>query len=117
MAVQIKTRILSGIALILILAGTEQAQANSFKTGNDLLQYCEDASQPVCTAYIMGVVDSISVYQQVTSAPKFACVPTHVTAGQVRDIVVRYLKAHPQDRHLTASGEVIMALKEVWPCK
>ncbi len=37
--------------------------------------------------------------------------PSGVTVGQMTDIVVQYLKAHPEQRHFVASDLVYIALK------
>jgi len=43
-------------------------------------------------------------------------VPLKVTGGQVRLIVTEYLKKHPERLHKGASGLVMNALEEAFPC-
>ncbi len=40
-----------------------------------------------------------------------------VTNGQVRDVVVKYLKDHPEERHFLASILAVKALSKAFPCK
>ena len=44
------------------------------------------------------------------------CRPEAATVGQVRDVVVAYLKAHPESRHGESIGLIVNALLEAWPC-
>src|SRR5262249_55116764 len=105
----------------LILAMQGQARSQQYVTGNDLLNYCMDASKQVfCVAYIQGVSDAVSNAQQIGKLPQRGqgCVrfPDGVTAPQGADVVTRWLQAHPELRHLGAGGCVHGALSEAWPC-
>ena len=88
-------------------------------TGNELFRYCSDrsgASQNVCGAYVAGVEDAVEVFNGI-GAGKIACLQLHVTNDQLKDIVMQYLTAHPEARHLSAAGEVMLALQGAFPCK
>jgi hypothetical protein len=84
-----------------------------FLTGNDLLAACSapTGTFPVgqCLGYIQGVVDAASVSQRL-------CLPHTVNAGQMRDIVVAYLRQHPENRHLAASNFVEIAMGQFFAC-
>jgi hypothetical protein len=54
------------------------------------------------------------------SGPLFgfkACLPVNSSLEQSRDVVVRFLRAHPELRHLVAVSLVARALAEAFPCK
>jgi hypothetical protein len=43
--------------------------------------------------------------------------PTGVTAEQIKDIVAKYLIAHPEQRNTVASSLVGWAILNAWQCK
>lgn len=55
-----------------------------------------------CGAYITGV--------------RTFCLPKEAVAAQTIDVVILYLHDHPEKHHLPASGLVVDALKEKFPC-
>ena len=59
--------------------------------------------------YVMGVYDA---YDRI-----LICAPKNVTAGQVADIVFKYLQEHPEIRNKPADFLILKSLKKVWPCK
>lgn len=98
------------ITLMAILLGATSAQAE-FKDGNKLLSQMQGthSEQMVAMGYITGVADTLHGV--------VACPPTNVTAGQLNDMVLKYLENFPQTRSF--SGDVIVqrVLVTVWPCK
>jgi hypothetical protein len=108
----------AGALLALALAGEANAQIGAYETGNELYTWCTTAaSEAHCLSYILGVSDTISSYQGLKLAKTIVCAPKGVTGGQIRDVVVNYLKAHPEERHTSASSSILVALSEVWPCR
>jgi hypothetical protein len=85
-----------------------------FQTGNDLYSECNSPkSSPdfnTCLAYVEGMADAFAGLPLV-------CFPSHVTVGQTVDIVMKYLRDHPEDRHYSAAGEALEALGSVFPCQ
>jgi len=82
-----------------------------FWTGNDLLSRMrgDTLEKTVAVAYIMGVSDaSIGVNH---------CPPLKSTAGQMHDIVQKYIDNMPEIRTLAADVLVMNALRAVWPCQ
>jgi hypothetical protein len=86
----------------------------SFENGNVLYQECTAAdSTPqnvFCTGYVTAVSDSLE-------SQRLICTPKHATAGQAIDIIVNYLRNHPEDRHLAAYSLAKLALMAAFPCK
>jgi hypothetical protein len=107
------------LILALAAAGTAKgddggALVMSFFTGNSILALCQGANPEFCMGYVTGIADALS------NGPVGdwrACCPANVANGQVRDIAVRYLVAHPETRHLVAGSLVAHALAEAFPCK
>lgn len=92
--------------------GTSASWAG-FLTGNELYDACKSSSA-ICLGYIEGITDAIDV-SRVNGAE--ACIPEHVTVGQVREVVKLYLQQNPQTWHAGASGLVATALSTAFPCK
>ncbi len=99
------------IVMALTLLSSWPAHA-AFKSGNDLLEYCEKEKgsfdRGVCGGYIIGVVDNSGTQ---------ICLPDGVIVGQLQDVVVQFLKNNPNSRHYTGSSIVALSLKKAFPCK
>lgn len=99
-----------------------QAQAI---TGNDLFK---DSSERPSAAfnYILGAFEGIMLIQEEFKNSEFKgngfkstliCAPEHSTNGQIKDIVIKYLNDHPEERHQPASFLTWRAVWTVWRCK
>jgi hypothetical protein len=101
------------MALSCLVVGKAFAQRDdptSFLTGNKLLEAClsgELVNQGICLGYVQGVADAFN---------KVACLPEGVTARQISDTLVRFLREHPELRHYSASSLAKAALTENFPC-
>jgi hypothetical protein len=101
-------------AAVLSYAGAAAAQRFSPVDGNKLLGFCTSKSPVGCDAYISGVADAIAAGGP-GKAP--ACIPDGVTGVQLRDVMVKYLKAHPESRQQKAGTLTVRALGQAFPCK
>jgi hypothetical protein len=105
---------LNKIVVALFLLVYVDVATAGFKDGNALkrdLETTELFSYGYGFGYVIGVADA---YDQV-----FFCLPSGqsgVTAGQLKDVVLRYLKEHPENLHFTAPSLIFEALKKFWPC-
>jgi len=84
----------AGVLLILL---TSPAVAQSFVTGNNLLEICTSKSESYCGGYIVGVFDAaLPVIEEGNSVYGFQfCAPQEVLQGQVVDIVLQWLRNNP----------------------
>jgi hypothetical protein len=90
-----------------------------FENGDTLLAKCENKAPEyalACTAYIVGAVDGIKKDIFLGRAPD-NCWPEQMAAGEVRNIVVKYLKSYKDQRKFPASLIVSVALNDAFPCK
>ncbi len=91
-------------------------------SGNRLLDSCKSNETGIfCLGYVMGVSDGIASRQLVESstAPlswRPVCAPKGMSAGQLRDVVVKYLDDHQEERHEAASVLALVAMRKAWPC-
>ena len=103
---------------VIVLCLVPQNAGAQFVDGNKLLRWCESSSTSperlTCVGYIQAVSDTLD---QVSGAIGVAeCIPGGTETGQLRDVVVMYLRANPVIRSKSASGLVIGALIAAWRC-
>jgi len=106
---------LAAICVCTLLFTATTANAH-FLTGNDLYRMCRGNidEQEQCLGYVEGVSDGINVVRAGSGEPP--CVRPGVEAGQIRDVVVRYLEDNPQDRDGNAWGLAAAAVGRAWNC-
>ena len=103
-----------------VLAGADEAVGYS---GNELWADCQNqkpvileyATDAWCASYIRAVADVMSWGDSVSS--RRACFSSGIAVGQTRDVVVKWLKANPQERNLAAHSLVALALSKAFPCR
>jgi Rap1a immunity proteins len=106
------------VATMLFAAQKSEAKddvAWFFMTGNMLYTACENQSRAQCVGYVGAVSDALSNGNAVNGYR--ACQPhAGYTSEQAVDVVRRWLKDHPEERHLGAVGLTAAALSEAFPC-
>ena len=122
-----RTTLLTLLALT-ALCGTARADRFSPITGGKLIELCTGKDKGVvgdCTAYVNGISDAVAFYQDLRPRdaskgavlPAYICVPTATTGEQLRESVVTWSKKHPDDMGRQASGVVLRALRDTYPCQ
>ena len=94
------------------------------KQGGELLEQWTGAPISVqkyapCTSYALGVIDSLeNAVSSGLMAPTF-CIPpgNQVTTEQITAIVAKFLKEHPEKRHLLGAAIVSAAATDAFPCE
>jgi hypothetical protein len=97
-----------------LLCSSPDFAAADFRSGNELLEDCNEKNVLFCLGYIAAISDGlngngINGYE--------ACIPKTVTAGQLVDIVVQYLRLNPAERHFAAAVLVADAISTAFPCR
>jgi len=86
----------------------------AFDSGNALFDNCNNASdaskQSHCLAHIAGVSD-------VLDGMHIICTGGHVSLDQIKNVVVKYLREHPEQRDADADDSTSIALVQSFPCK
>lgn len=94
-------------AVCMLLAGAAQAQI----TGNTLHNRCLGKEGSLMEAWCVGYIQGVA-----ENSPHI-CPPSGATIGQSKDIVVKFLKEQPQERHPPATKVVVVALNQAgWGC-
>jgi hypothetical protein len=102
------------VAAVLLLASLNIHA--SFISGNELKKDLEDDSgysKGYGFGFVIGVTDAIGILN-------YVCLPSGqsgVRAGQIREVVLKYLRANPEMLHKPGADLVYLALVDVWPCK
>jgi len=107
--------------LILIVMFSSNAKA-WFLDGNKLYRDCTTKesddhhflNRSYCNGFVTGVTDMLGSTERLA---EMTCLPDKVTVGQVRDVLIKYLKDHPEKRHLPAFVLVFNSQREAFPCE
>lgn len=112
-------------------------------TGKDILEDCQvklkvqDAKSEnmpsseafqagACTGYIKGIDDMEIIYASIIAGPSASekevkkyslyCLPMGTTNNQMANIIVKYVKDHPDEMNTDANVVVVKAFRAAFPC-
>jgi hypothetical protein len=108
---------LSAVIMLGVLLPAAPSLA-AFRDGNGLLQLCTatiGAQMDFCYGYIDAVTDYLVVNNVMGDIS--ACITTELDDGQLRDLVIRFLRQNPKLRRVAASELIARALAEAFPCQ
>jgi hypothetical protein len=96
--------------LLLLSCSTHAAYID----GNKLLEYAREEertgnSSGMLLGYIAGAHDALST--------SVVCTPQNATLGQLKAIVIKYLKENPETWSKDGDSVVYLALSRTFPCK
>jgi Rap1a immunity proteins len=99
--------------LLLPVSVFSQELYGAFRSGNDLYYKCIDQEgdifgQGYCAGYMVGAADAFTYDGTL-------CLPPSVTEGQLEELVLTYVRAHPETRRYAGSSIVRRVLE--FPCK
>jgi hypothetical protein len=102
---------------LVMLSTPVKAREVAVDDGNDMLTVCnkpDSYSEGYCLGYIRALSTGVDVY--LTTRKEKVCYGTNVTIGQLRDVVVDYVRRNPAKRDEQAITLVLLASAEAWPC-
>ncbi len=106
-------RVLAPVVLAVLLSGTAQAQRDSNVDGRQLLSVCTGKLFATCDAYVDGFSDAIVAEGRQHA---LACIPRASTGTEMRDVLIKFLKDHPEDQHLKAGTLAARAFAKAYAC-
>jgi hypothetical protein len=102
--------------MLMLTAGNARAF-----TANEFSVLCADNSKSggaeACAYYIAGVADGLSIGHAGANQGISYCVPEGVNSRQIRLIVEKYMRDHPDRLHLDSAVVVTFALWDAFRCK
>lgn len=107
------------LALIIPVVPAE-AEVSAPENGNGLLRLCTDDNYfqaGLCHGFIAGVLSRDRLQLDANASTRLICDVTRAENGQLKDVVVAYLRAHPADRDRSSSLLVTQALRESFCAK
>lgn len=107
-----------GAVIAAIMAVSTETRAD-FVSGNKLYETCtssEVSSLLICDGYTEAIFDAAGQPPNGVLGWEH-CGRGGVTLRQVEDIVVRFLRTHPEKRDFGAAGLVGQAVAEAFPCQ
>lgn len=105
--------LLLSAALTVICTGA-MAQRVSNVNGRTLMTACTGKSVQACDAYVDGFGDAIVAGGKDHA---LACIPRQSTGTELRDVLVTYLRAHPEDQSEKAYTIATKAFAKAYACK
>lgn len=115
-------KIFYAVVAISLTASVPEAAHAQFLSGNQIYSDCQAnksddtyyQKSAHCTAYVMGAFDAILLARQLNGKPD--CTPNNLTAGQMRDVTLKYMRDHPENRNMSAASIVLLSIVDAWPC-
>ena len=105
------------LMMLLVTAGLlwpVSAFSGGFYSGNDLYAKCTAPEGSLDRVYCIGIMAGLADAFETDGT---TCLPKNASVGQVMDVVVNYLRDHPDGRHFAMAREAELALNSAFPCK
>jgi hypothetical protein len=101
------------VGLLWASPGFSQNTVTSYVNGNKLYDDCsaQDANKLFCFGYVAAVSDAL------WSGGCHGGIPHGVPVSRAADVILKFLRDHPEYRHLTAFSLSKVALEQAFPCK
>jgi hypothetical protein len=102
----------AGLALLSVLpTSAAKAEDMHFFTGDQLLSTCSSgANNNYCYGYVLGAYDTA------IGGAASICLSSDAREAQMLDIVLKYLRHHPDSRSEIGGTAVVDALSDAYPC-
>jgi hypothetical protein len=114
--------IIAALGLVILVTTATPVRAD-IESAGDLLSMCNERTGSVpnvfCLAYIVGIVDYNDTLSLSTAFPKMDtfCISKGLTTRQLQLIVTKFLNERPKNElNYAASSQVMLALREAFPC-
>lgn len=115
--------IVTALAVMMFAAPSAWGSGTGPFAGQHLVQLCEGSKEGAddsgCVFYVSGVIEGMwiaSTTRGITVGPLHICTPEASTEAQFVAVVRKWLKAHPEQWHLSAVALIAKALYDSFPC-
>lgn len=107
-------------AILIVAIFVADPSKAAMDSGNSIWSYCQKkiSSKLICAGYIHGVADAIFNLGELGQPFVLwrACYQNGITNGQIKDVVVQFLRDNPSLRNGPAPLLIAEALSKAWPC-
>jgi hypothetical protein len=110
---------LVGLLAAAAIAGAALGHSDEQKSGTHWLRKCtspEANGQIECAIYVRAIVEYDELRGTLMKEARFICPETGLTVGRSHEIVLQYLRAHPQDLKLPFVLLAHQGLAAAFPC-
>jgi hypothetical protein len=103
------------IVISCVIFGQPLSARITVETGNDLLSECDNTGTDMifCSGRLNGFMLGLEMAGQ---DKQVFCRPPSTNVGQAGDIVMKYVKDHPDRRHADWRILSVLAFNDAWPC-
>jgi hypothetical protein len=112
-------RALIGLLAGATIAGAAWAHSDEQKSGTHWLRKCtspEANGQIECAIYVRAIVEYDELRGTLLKEARFICPEKGLTIGRSREIVLQYLRTHPEDLKLPFAFLAHQGLAMAFPC-
>jgi hypothetical protein len=112
-------RLLLGFIAVAAIAGPARAHSDEQKSGTHWLRKCtspEANGQIECAIYVRAIVEYDELRGTLLKEARLICPEKGLTIGRSREIVLQYLRTHPQDLKLPFVLLAHQGLAAAFPC-
>ena len=102
------------VCALAVMMATQPAWGSYFDTGNRLYGFCQKPKNSPLEAACIG---TISGGYDMMVALGYKCQDDGVTREQLKDVVVKYLKDHPERRNAPAVFNIVLAVQAAFSCE
>jgi hypothetical protein len=105
------------LALIIALATPARAQY-PLDDGKTFLFYCStQVHGSECAAFVRGAWMMYLGVAPVSEFNGYICAPKEISVGQIADILLKYIKDRPAERHHPTVELLVQAMRQSYPCQ
>jgi len=111
--------VLFGLVAAAAIAGAAGGHSDEQKSGTHWFRKCtspEPNGQIECAIYVRAIVEYDELRGTLLKEARFICPQKGLTIGQSREIVLQYLRDHPQDLNLPFALLAHQGLAAAFPC-
>jgi hypothetical protein len=126
---------IKSLALLCLVAlsftAPQSKAALSLNSGNDLKELCQATSKTgpvnelICLTYLMGFLSGFTFGQAEIMGTNYVnrkdvrriCLPERATVGQVREVVLKFSREHPEILHESPEELLIGTFVKYFKCK
>lgn len=101
------------LGVLFALPGIANAEPGvTFTDGNGVYQVCQGGQNELsCRAIAVSFWDMAAVLRA-----QDICGPSNMKMGQISDVFLQFLTAHPELRHYAAADIALLAYRQAFPC-